>query len=250
MISLCVCHLEDELGCFNFVWRTERRYHKHLTSTPPRFTLSAAPPPPRPKAARITEAGMRAGVALRPETPVSVVLPLLRPQRLVRCVDILAVQPGFGGQRFDSGVLAKVEELRSICPELDIQVPRPQVVPTGVEECGVAPARMYFAVCVRVRSDACVHLVQLYPAQRRTVALTSRLSPPLFPAVPALRQLQVDGGVSAATAQACVAAGANVLTSGSFIFGGSTSNADKGVAAAAIAELRGPLNTRWSSPTA
>lgn len=65
---------------------------------------------------------MRAGVALRPETPVSVVLPLLRPRRLVHCVDVLAVQPGFGGQAFDAGVLAKVKELRSICPELDIQV--------------------------------------------------------------------------------------------------------------------------------
>lgn len=65
---------------------------------------------------------MRAGVALRPETPVSVVMPLLKPRRLLDCVDVLAVQPGFGGQVFDSGVLAKVEELRSCCPELDIQV--------------------------------------------------------------------------------------------------------------------------------
>lgn len=65
---------------------------------------------------------MRAGVALRPETPVSAVLPLLEPRRLVQCVDVLAVQPGFGGQAFDSTVLAKVEELRSLCPGLDIQV--------------------------------------------------------------------------------------------------------------------------------
>ncbi|CAM9431499.1 unnamed protein product, partial [Laminaria digitata] len=104
-----------------------------------------------PKAARILKAGMRTGVALRPETPVSVVLPLLRPRRLLHCVDVLAVNPGFGGQVFESSVLAKVTELRSLCPGLDIQV---------------------------------------------------------------------DGGVNASTAAACVAAGANVLTSGSFIFGG------------------------------
>ncbi|CAM9282723.1 unnamed protein product, partial [Ectocarpus sp. 4 AP-2014] len=132
-------------------------------------------------AARISEAGMRAGVALRPETPVSAVLPLLEPRRLVQCVDVLAVQPGFGGQAFDSTVLAKVEELRSICPGLDIQV---------------------------------------------------------------------DGGVSAATAQACVAAGANVLTSGSFIFGSNTgsvaaSHVSEAAAAAAIAELRGALSAKW-----
>ncbi|CAM9977505.1 unnamed protein product, partial [Hapterophycus canaliculatus] len=109
---------------------------------------------------------MRAGVALRPETPVSVVMPLLEPRRLVDCVDVLAVQPGFGGQVFDSGVLAKVQELRSCCPGLDIQV---------------------------------------------------------------------DGGVSATTADACVKAGANVLTSGSFVFGdtdGSGATAD-GIAATA-----------------
>lgn len=70
---------------------------------------------------------MRAGVALKPETPVSAILHLLRPVLLVDSVDVLAVQPGFGGQRFDPNVLCKVEELRSICPELDIQVNAPTV---------------------------------------------------------------------------------------------------------------------------
>lgn len=65
---------------------------------------------------------MRAGVALRPETPVSAIAFLLRPKQLLQCVDILAVQPGFGGQKFDAGVLRKVKELRSMCPGLDIQV--------------------------------------------------------------------------------------------------------------------------------
>ena len=65
---------------------------------------------------------MRAGVALMPETPVSVILHLLRPARLLDSVDVLAVAPGFGGQRFDPSILKKVEELRSWCPELDIQV--------------------------------------------------------------------------------------------------------------------------------
>lgn len=95
-----------------------------------RVTLPCPAPAPRPspssfpprKAARILAAGMRAGVALRPATPSSVVLPLLHPRRLLHCVDVLAVNPGFGGQVFDSKVLAKVAELRSICPGLDIQV--------------------------------------------------------------------------------------------------------------------------------
>lgn len=63
-------------------------------------------------------------------------------------------------------------------------------------------------------------------------------------------KIQVDGGVSAATAQACVDAGANVLTSGSFIFGPGAGAAHNDVAAAAIAELRGALGSRWPSPAA
>eukprot|EP00904_Undaria_pinnatifida_P010503 jgi/Undpi1/6583/HiC_scaffold_20.g09062.m1 len=154
-------------------------------------------------ATRIIAAGMRAGVALRPETPVSVVLPLLWPRQLLHCVDVLAVNPGFGGQTFDSSVLAKVTELRSVCPGLDIQV---------------------------------------------------------------------DGGVNASTAAACVAAGANILTSGSFIFGCSadfsaentvaggrgcgqtaaaaTAAVAMAAASGAIAELRRPLVSRWSSKAA
>lgn len=90
-------------------------------SAPPRRATLFLPITPV-KAARIIAAGMRAGVALRPETPVSVVLPLLWPRQLLHCVDVLAVNPGFGGQTFDSSVLAKVTELRSVCPGLDIQV--------------------------------------------------------------------------------------------------------------------------------
>lgn len=86
---------------------------------------------------------MRAGVALRPATPVSAILPLLQPECLVHCVDVLAVQPGFGGQCFDSTVLRKVEELRTLCPRLDIQVPwsaarsRSAHVILGFENCVV-----------------------------------------------------------------------------------------------------------------
>lgn len=104
--------------------RTPPPSHCDVLITPLRRT------PPRPvrllsiprKARQITSAGMRAGVALRPETPISGVLPLLKPRQLLHCVDVLAVQPGFGGQTFDSSVLKKVEELRSMFPDLDIQV--------------------------------------------------------------------------------------------------------------------------------
>lgn len=77
------------------------------------------------------------GVALKPETPISIIEHLLRPKQLVHCVDILAVQPGFGGQPFDSSVLLKVQELRATCPQLDIQVcSRGVGVPPGLRALG------------------------------------------------------------------------------------------------------------------
>lgn len=201
---------------------------------------------------------------------MSVVLSLLRPRRLVRCVDVLAVQPGFGGQRFDSGVLAKVEELRSICPELDIQVNlrrstefcrerRVQDVRKAFEQSMGWVTCMHFLPFVHVSAwtfeSPCCRCggVKVYGAQRCTlyVAFTIHRAPPAFPRLSlTCRRFKVDGGVSAATAQACVAAGANVLTSGSFIFGDSAKNTDKDVAAKTIAELRGSLNARWPSPAA
>ncbi|CAM9224758.1 unnamed protein product, partial [Discosporangium mesarthrocarpum] len=124
------------------------------------------------QAGKIRSAGMRAGVALKPETPVSAVMPLLVPVRLLHCVDVLAVQPGFGGQVLDPRVLDKVRELRSACPQLDIQV---------------------------------------------------------------------DGGLNASTISDCVTAGANVLTAGSFLFGGGEAGMMQGVSA-----MRAALVERWS----
>jgi len=50
---------------------------------------------------------MRAACALRPGTPVEVVLPLLDAQAL-DMVLVLSVEPGFGGQSFKPEVLPKV----------------------------------------------------------------------------------------------------------------------------------------------
>jgi ribulose-phosphate 3-epimerase len=58
---------------------------------------------------RCTELGARAAVALNPATPVSVVAHVLD---LVDMVLVMTVNPGFGGQRFIAGTLAKVETIR------------------------------------------------------------------------------------------------------------------------------------------
>lgn len=55
--------------------------------------------------------GMKAGVALNPGTPASIIEPVLD---LVDLVLVMSVNPGFGGQSFISSQLQKVEQLRKM----------------------------------------------------------------------------------------------------------------------------------------
>lgn len=56
----------------------------------------------------IRQAGVKAGVALNPGTPVSVVEPMLGELDVV-C--LMAVEPGFSGQKFIESILPKIDEL-------------------------------------------------------------------------------------------------------------------------------------------
>ena len=60
---------------------------------------------------QIKELGMKAGVALNPHTPISVVEPLIKEIDLV-C--LMSVNPGFGGQKFIPATLRKISELRKM----------------------------------------------------------------------------------------------------------------------------------------
>ncbi len=59
----------------------------------------------------IKAAGMQAGVALNPHTPVSVLKEIIRELDLV-C--IMSVNPGFGGQKFIENTYQKVRQLRRL----------------------------------------------------------------------------------------------------------------------------------------
>lgn len=61
--------------------------------------------------ARIKELGMKAGVALNPHTPVSVLEEILPSLDLVL---IMSVNPGFGGQSFIPSTINKVKKLKSL----------------------------------------------------------------------------------------------------------------------------------------
>lgn len=69
--------------------------------------------------------GLRAGVAIKPGTPVDVLFPLAdaadaddRPDMLL----VMTVEPGFGGQKFMADQMPKVRALRDRYPDLNIEV--------------------------------------------------------------------------------------------------------------------------------
>lgn len=64
----------------------------------------------------IREAGMLAGVALNPHSPVSLLKDVLSNIDLV-C--IMSVNPGFGGQKFIENTFAKVKELRQMANQIN-----------------------------------------------------------------------------------------------------------------------------------
>jgi ribulose-phosphate 3-epimerase len=67
----------------------------------------------------IRDLGKRAGVALNPATSLDAV------RHVVADIDmvlLMSVNPGFGGQRFIESVVPKIQELRALAPNLDIEV--------------------------------------------------------------------------------------------------------------------------------
>ncbi len=66
-------------------------------------------PPLQPILDKIRASGARAGLALKPETPLSAALPWLDQTDLILC---MTVEPGFGGQPLDHHVLRKIRALK------------------------------------------------------------------------------------------------------------------------------------------
>lgn len=63
---------------------------------------------------QIHEAGMKAGVTLNPATPVEMLRDIIND---VDMVLLMSVNPGFGGQKFITSTLGKVERLRRLIQE-------------------------------------------------------------------------------------------------------------------------------------
>jgi ribulose-phosphate 3-epimerase len=67
----------------------------------------------------IAEAGCTAGLVLNPGTPVETLRELVP---YVAMVNVMTVEPGFGGQRFIPGSPDKIRRVREIAPGLEIEV--------------------------------------------------------------------------------------------------------------------------------
>ena len=63
--------------------------------------------------------GVKACVALNPATPISVVENVVY---LLDMILVMSVNPGFGGQKFIPQALDKIQKLRELYPDIDIEV--------------------------------------------------------------------------------------------------------------------------------
>lgn len=67
----------------------------------------------------IHRCGMKAGISIKPGTPVEEVFPYLNQIELLL---VMSVEPGFGGQKFMPECLDRIRALREKAPKLDISV--------------------------------------------------------------------------------------------------------------------------------
>ena len=69
--------------------------------------------------AEIHRLGISAGIAVKPKTPASAVVPYIND---VDMILVMTVEPGYGGQGFMEDMLPKIRELRALAPDKDIEV--------------------------------------------------------------------------------------------------------------------------------
>lgn len=99
-----------------------------------------AVPEPRPVLERIRASGAMAGLALNPGTPLELITPVLDACDIVL---VMSVQPGFGGQKFQTVALEKLRRLRElVAPGVLLEVDG-GVNHSTIKSCAEAGAQMF-----------------------------------------------------------------------------------------------------------
>lgn len=98
---------------------------------------------------KIISGGCKAGLAVKPDTPIEAVYPYLDKLSMVL---VMTVEPGFGGQSFMESVMPKVRAVREKCPGIDIQVDGGINTET-VKIAGAAGANVFVAGSAVFKSD-------------------------------------------------------------------------------------------------
>ncbi len=105
---------------------------------------------------KIIAGGCKAGLAVKPDTPVEEVFPYLDKLSMVL---VMTVEPGFGGQSFLESTLPKIKKLREKCPLIDIQVDGGINTKT-VSLAGSAGANVFVAGSAVFKSDNPAEAIQ------------------------------------------------------------------------------------------
>ncbi len=105
---------------------------------------------------------VKAGVALNPATPIETIKHVIED---VDMVLIMTVNPGFGGQSFIEGMIPKIEELKKLIDDrnlnIDIQVDG-GIKPTNIDKVVKAGANIIVAGSAIFNSDDIVKTVNLF----------------------------------------------------------------------------------------
>jgi ribulose-phosphate 3-epimerase len=125
---------------------------------------------PRMVAKDIRAAGARAGVAVKPETPLSAIADVLP---FTDMILVMTVEPGFGGQAFMAEMMPKVREARRLADSADVEIwvqVDGGIGPDSIEMAAAAGADVFVAGSAVYRSPEPVLMVEQLRAAAENAA--------------------------------------------------------------------------------
>ncbi|CAI6351387.1 unnamed protein product [Macrosiphum euphorbiae] len=106
---------------------------------------------------KIKEAGMKVGLAIKPGTPVTCVEEYID---MADMILVMTVEPGFGGQKFMTDMMPKIEMLREKYPTMDIEVDG-GIGPNNIDVCAKAGANMIVSGTAVIQAKNPPQVIQL-----------------------------------------------------------------------------------------